>query len=274
MNTFKQLFALGFLATSISALAGDQIMKLNKENAQQVISACSNNFHLIIKFSATWCEPCKQIAPIFEEASTTIWKDKYMCVEVDYDELPELAKEYEVTMLPTFVVIHHNKMVGKISGMMNKEQLIERVEEIIHPKDLSQLSKEKLNEGLLTEITSGSVASIKKLIDAGADVNASFKDGSSPLIMAISIGQIRPDGVEKIKLLLESGATVTITLPGQPEQKMSDFVKMLIQNSETLIERQKSMLALLEKEEEKRAKKEAPQTKEVTRSCSDGACSV
>lgn len=58
----------------------------------------------VIDFYATWCNPCKQIEPVFEELEQK-YSDKINFMRVDVDKQPEIAQEYNVQAMPTFVFL-------------------------------------------------------------------------------------------------------------------------------------------------------------------------
>lgn len=68
---------------------------------------------VVCKLTATWCQPCKKIQPLFESLAEK--KDGVFCI-VDVDEMEELASEYKVAMLPTFLVLKGQVEVARYSG--------------------------------------------------------------------------------------------------------------------------------------------------------------
>jgi thioredoxin 1 len=70
--------------------------------------------HVIIDFFANWCGPCKRIAPVFSELSEKVPEITFL--KVDVDESEELAQQFSVSALPTFVVISNGKVVKRIEG--------------------------------------------------------------------------------------------------------------------------------------------------------------
>ncbi|KAF2027461.1 thioredoxin-domain-containing protein [Setomelanomma holmii] len=73
--------------------------------------------YLIADFYATWCPPCKQIAPIYAQLSTQHSSaGNFAFVKVNVDEQRELAAQYGVTAMPTFLVFKDGKKVEEIRG--------------------------------------------------------------------------------------------------------------------------------------------------------------
>ena len=77
---------------------------------------------IVVDFSASWCMPCKMIAPIYQEMSVSDQFSESKFLQVDVDQNPEIAKEYEVLSMPTFVLIRNGKVLSRFSGA-NVEKL-------------------------------------------------------------------------------------------------------------------------------------------------------
>ena len=69
---------------------------------------------VVVDFSATWCMPCKMIAPVFEEMSDEF--NQALFIKVDVDDVPEIAQRYQVLAMPTFLFLRGGKIVGRFSG--------------------------------------------------------------------------------------------------------------------------------------------------------------
>ena len=79
---------------------------------------------IIVDFTATWCGPCKMIAPEFEKLSHEF---QNICfVKVDVDEGKDIATEYDVTAMPTFMKFVNGTLVGSFSGA-SKDMLMQLV---------------------------------------------------------------------------------------------------------------------------------------------------
>jgi thioredoxin 1 len=73
--------------------------------------------YLIADFYATWCPPCKQIAPIYAQLSSThTTPSKIAFVKINVDEQREIAAQYGVTAMPTFMVFKDGKKVNEVKG--------------------------------------------------------------------------------------------------------------------------------------------------------------
>jgi thioredoxin 1 len=104
------------------------VISLTKQNFQTEVQQSSKP--VVIDVYATWCGPCKVVAPLFEELSKELG-DKYTFAKLNVDEAREIATEYRVTSVPTFLFIKNNKLVGKEIGNISKEDLRSRIEDYL-----------------------------------------------------------------------------------------------------------------------------------------------
>lgn len=87
---------------------------------------------MVADFYATWCPPCKALAPILDSlAADPQWKGKVTFVRVDADKLTELAEEYDVGGIPDVRFFYRGKMINKIIGLADKEDYIKAIKELI-----------------------------------------------------------------------------------------------------------------------------------------------
>ena len=81
---------------------------------------------VVVDFFATWCGPCKMLAPVFESVSEELNNAKF--VKVDIDESLELALKFGISTVPTMMIFKDGKVVDKLVGFMPKESLKAKVE--------------------------------------------------------------------------------------------------------------------------------------------------
>ncbi|GMH90185.1 hypothetical protein TrST_g12935 [Triparma strigata] len=72
-----------------------------------------NGSKIVVDFTASWCGPCKKIAPFYEALSASY---DATFIKIDVDELDELAEQAKVSMMPTFAVYQGKNQLEKMSG--------------------------------------------------------------------------------------------------------------------------------------------------------------
>lgn len=76
---------------------------------------------LVCDFFATWCAPCRMLAPVMEQMSEK-FGGKAEFVKVDIDEEPELAVRYGVVSIPNVIVFKNGGVAGQSVGYMSKSE--------------------------------------------------------------------------------------------------------------------------------------------------------
>jgi thioredoxin 1 len=104
------------------------VQELNKKNIQELVEKSSRG--IIIDVSASWCGPCIQMKPIFEQLSEELGAH-YMFCSLNVDEERDLAIQYSVTSIPTFLFIRENKIIGREMGYIPKDNLKSKIEEYL-----------------------------------------------------------------------------------------------------------------------------------------------
>ena len=76
----------------------------------------------LVDFYADWCGPCRAMGSVVDELANDV-KDDANVVKVNVDESPELAQQYGVNSIPTFVVVRDGKATEKLVGAQPKKAL-------------------------------------------------------------------------------------------------------------------------------------------------------
>ena len=85
---------------------------------------------LVVDFWATWCGPCRMIAPIVEELAKE-YDGKSNVGKCDVEECDELAAEFGIRNIPTLLFFKNGQVVDKMVGAVSKAKLQEKFESIL-----------------------------------------------------------------------------------------------------------------------------------------------
>ena len=80
----------------------------------------------LVDFYASWCGPCKMLAPILEEISKE--SDVRIC-KVDVDESFDLAKSYGIMSVPTLILFNGGSEVKRAIGLKNKDFILDMIKD-------------------------------------------------------------------------------------------------------------------------------------------------
>lgn len=80
---------------------------------------------VVVDFFATWCKPCSRISPILEKIAEEK-KDSLVVVKVDVDKVEDLAREYGIEVMPTFVFKRKGEQLDTLVGS-NEDKLKELI---------------------------------------------------------------------------------------------------------------------------------------------------
>lgn len=81
---------------------------------------------LLVDFWAPWCGPCKAISPLLDSIAAEGENSVYV-LKVNVDELPEIARKYQVTGIPTLLVFQGGELVKRHVGALSLPKLRELI---------------------------------------------------------------------------------------------------------------------------------------------------
>lgn len=96
------------------------VININKSNFQSEVM--SGEKEVLLDFWASWCGPCRMVAPIVEEIAQE--RTDVKVGKVNVDEQPELASQFGIMSIPTLIVIKDGKIINQAVGARSKEAIL------------------------------------------------------------------------------------------------------------------------------------------------------
>ena len=97
------------------------VIRITKDNFQKEV--LENSKTVLLDFWAEWCGPCRMLSPIVDEIAEE--RSDIAVGKVNVDEEPELAASFQVTSIPTLVVMKEGKVVNRALGARPKQQVLD-----------------------------------------------------------------------------------------------------------------------------------------------------
>lgn len=108
-------------------MAGN-VVELTQDNFEKEV--LKSDKPVIVDFWATWCMPCKMIAPVVEEIAKG-YKDKYKIAKLNIDDAIDIATDYSVMNIPTLIFFNNGEEVARMVGAASKMDIIKKIKEVL-----------------------------------------------------------------------------------------------------------------------------------------------
>ncbi len=100
-----------------------KVTELNDKNFDERIK--QSDKPVLVDFWASWCGPCRVMAPIVEEVAEA--HDEIVFVKLNVDDYPQIAARYGIMSIPTFVLFEKGEIKDQLVGAMTKEEFLARL---------------------------------------------------------------------------------------------------------------------------------------------------
>ncbi|KAA8646494.1 hypothetical protein EYZ11_002998 [Aspergillus tanneri] len=114
-----------FSSSNTTTMAHGKVIEVDNP---VIFKALTSSGPVVVDFFATWCGPCKAVAPVVGKLSDTYPNVRF--IQVDVDKVKSVAQELQVRAMPTFVLYKDGKLLEKRIVGGNMRELEERIKEI------------------------------------------------------------------------------------------------------------------------------------------------
>ena len=105
-------------------MAGKNVREFTNENFENEV--LKSDLPVLVDFTATWCGPCKALAPIVEKVADE-YEGKIKVGKLDIDEARAVAAKYNVRSVPTVIVFRGGSPTGQHIGLTTRDKLVKLI---------------------------------------------------------------------------------------------------------------------------------------------------
>ncbi len=210
--------------TLSSAATSPYVKEVTAQNFMQEVIQASLQTPVLVYFTATWCQPCKQFGPTLEKVVNDA-KGRLKLAKVDMDKNPQLAQQFRVQSVPMVYIFFQGQPLDGFSGAMQESQLKQLLAQFLTAtpeeateKEMMEAAARLLAEGNAEEAARYYQALLdqnKDNIEALAGLVRAFiatgkTDQASALLLAIPEEQAKHEAIVSAKaalLLVQSTPT-------------------------------------------------------------------
>jgi thioredoxin 1 len=97
---------------------------------EKLNSIIENNKAVVVKFSTSWCGPCKAMEPMIDKLSHE-FNGKVAIMSIDAEDEPELAAQYRIKSVPTILYFKNGELIDKTIGTLSEDDLVKHINNLI-----------------------------------------------------------------------------------------------------------------------------------------------
>lgn len=102
-------------------------VSINNQNLAEVLASSTV---VLVDFWATWCGPCRMLAPVVEEVAAE-FEGKVVVAKCNVDEAREVAMQYRIMSIPTLIYFKNGEVVDKTVGVVSKEDIVSKLNNLL-----------------------------------------------------------------------------------------------------------------------------------------------
>jgi len=101
------------------------VLKITKDNFEQEVM--NSDKPVLLDFWAPWCGPCRMVGPVVEQVAEEK-VDKVKVGKINVDEEQELAQTFNVSSIPTLIVMKNGKVAQSVVGLRSKQAILDMLQ--------------------------------------------------------------------------------------------------------------------------------------------------